>query len=271
MMIGRCLAILCTAFVVLGVVYVSYQGRKVAPVSLDQNTRTPSPADQPISAPQLIFPSPGGTIVGPLVIRGYVPKSWTFEGQFRMQLLDSKRNIILDDRVPVEWDSENSKNTLYFVESYNFHTNAGSGFLILRNDNPSGLPENEKSTEIKVKFSPPPVNTVYLYQFDLEEDKRICDCTACQVTLPIPVTLGNTASPIKDTLNLLAGRMHPDFYVKSLNLKNGVLSVEFPHISGFTTGGSCAQMVNMLEVKKTALQFSEVKQVQILPRSMFQP
>jgi hypothetical protein len=188
-----------------------------------------------------------------------------------MQLLDNRRRIILADRVPVEWDNENTKDTLYFVESFNYHTSAESGFLVLLNDNPSGLPENEKKLEIPIYFATSPPDTVYLFLYDSAEDRKICDCVACQVVLPVPVTIGRTSTPIKETLNILARRMHPDFYVKSINLKAGVLTVEFPVIAGFTEGGSCKQGINASQIVKTARQFSEVKSVRFLPEFMFQP
>lgn len=225
----------------------------------------------PTNQPVVISPKSGDTITGPLVIKGYIPKSWTFEGQFQMKLLDSQRRIIIQDRVPVEWDNENKKDTLYFVESYNYHTSATSGFLVLENDNPSGLPEKQKNIEILVNFSKPPPDTVYLFLYNPEEDKKICDCVACQVVLPEPVKIAHTETPIKDTLNLLAKKMHPDFYVKSLNLKNNILTIEFPVIDSFTSGGSCIQGINLLQVVKTAKQFPEVKFGKVIPDEIFQP
>ena len=218
--------------------------------------------------PILLSPQPGETLVGPLVIKGYVPKSWVFEGQFQMKLLDNKRRLIVQGRVPVEWDGDNKKDPLYFVESYNYRTSAESGFLVLGNDNPSGLPENQKSYEIAVKFATPSPGTVYLFNLgsgDPEIDNQ------CQIVLPRAVNIGASQTPVKDTLNRLAKSMHTDFYVKSVNLKNGLLTIEFPPIPGFTTGGSCAQGLNFLKVTKTALQFPEVRQVRIIPDSIFQP
>lgn len=248
-----------------------------APVTFD----TPSP-----SIPILMMPKPNETITGPLVIKGFVSKSWTFEGQFLVRLLDANRRTILQDRVPVEWDNENQKDTLYFVESYNYHTTAKSGFLVLENDNPSGLSENQKSFEIPVKFSPPPPGTVYLFFYHPEEDKKISDLVACQVHLPVTRYLGQSKTPIKDTIELLlkgptadeikAGYAsefpaHPDFYLKSLNLKNGVLTMEFPNVGGFTEGGSCAMGIRVGQITKTVLQFPEVKSFKYTPESLWQP
>ena len=131
--------------------------------------------------------------------------------------------------------------------------------------------KKQKNIEILVNFSKPPPDTVYLFLYNPEEDKKICDCVACQVVLPEPVKIAHTETPIKDTLNLLAKKMHPDFYVKSLNLKDGVLALEFPFVSGISEGGSCQQGIYSLQVSKTALQFPEVKSVKFVPYSIFQP
>jgi hypothetical protein len=221
-----------------------------------------------VDQPKLITPQSGDTITGPLVIKGYIPKSWVFEGQFQMRLLDADRQPIPTDStsVPVDWN-QNSE-SLYFVQTYNFHTSSPSGFLILENDNPSGLPQNKKSIEVPINFSLPPTGTVYL--FDQFTGNSQVDAS-CQVVLPRAFNLGLSKTPIKDTLSLLAKSMHPDFYIKSLNLKNGLLTIEFPNVPGFTTGGSCAQNVNRLKVEKTALQFPEVKEIKIIPDSIFQP
>lgn len=220
--------------------------------------------------PQLLTPKAGDTLVGPLVIKGYVPKSWTFEGQFRMQLLDSSRRIIIEDRVPVEWDSENRKETLYFVESYNYHTQAKSGFLILQNDNPSGLPENEKSVEVSVSFSQTSPGTAYV--FDLLSENAPID-SQCQVVLPRIVDIGTTKTPIRDTLNLIWMFQDPmsGLTIKSVNLKGSTLYVEIPEVPGTTSGGACQQGINRLMLEKTALQFPQVKQVKFIPDNLFQP
>ena len=248
-------------------------------------TTTPTPA-YITSAPTLLSPQPGSTIIGPLVIKGYIPKSWTFEGQFRVKLLDDKKQLILQDRVPVEWDNENTKDTLYFVESYNYHTTAKSGFLILENDNPSGLPENQKSMETPINFATSPSGTVYLFYANIFEDSKICDCVACQVVLPVARRLGISQTPIRDTLELLlrgeitteekkAGFSsefpHPGFSVKSLNLKNGILTIEFIDLNGFSGGGSCRTGWLAAQITSTMKQFSDVKLVRYLPDSIFQP
>lgn len=263
------IGIILVLTVIAGGYFLIFQTPPTPPViSTPTAISTPSISS---NQPTLTSPQPESIITGPLVIRGYVPKNWTFEGQFRMKLLDDKRKLIIQDRVPVEWDAENQKDALYFVESYNYHTTSKSGYLVLENDNPSGLPENHKSTETPIYFNSPPQGTVYLFLYSPEEDIKISTSVACQVVLPEPVIIGLSKTPIKDTLNLLAKKMHPDFFVKSLNLKNGTLTIEFPDIYGFTTGGSCAQGINSAEVVKTALQFPGVKQVKITPDSIFQP
>lgn len=96
------------------------------------------------------------TATGPLVIKGTVDSGWMFEGTMPVLLLDSSRNEIASgsatETTPGSWQSGNPVN---FSVSFTFTTEATSGFLVFKNDNPSGLPENQKTFELPVKFARP--------------------------------------------------------------------------------------------------------------------
>ncbi len=112
---------------------------------------TPSPVD--LNQPFLQNLSSGSTVTSPLTLKGYVPANWVFEGQFQLFLLDSRRREILHAPVHVEADPSHQKSVLSFDQTFNFSASDKSGFLVLRNDNPSGLPQNQKSLEIPVQLS----------------------------------------------------------------------------------------------------------------------
>lgn len=231
------------------------------------------PAQVRTDQPVLLEPVSGSTIIGPLVVRGYVPKSWTFEGQFRIKVLDGARRLVFSDSVPVEVDDSSNNKTLYFVESYNIHTDSQVGYIVLLNDNPSGLEENSRQIEIPVNFSLPKTKQYYIYIWDKKEDTLMGGGQPlCRVVLPEKIVLDNSTTPITDIINSLSLRIHPDFYLKGVNLDSkGILTLEFPVIPGLTSGGSCAQNIHRLEISKTAGQFSQVKQVRFLPPEIFQP
>lgn len=99
------------------------------------------------------FPRPNEIISSPLIIKGEARGAWFFEASFPIFLTDwdgkiiaqgiatTKSNWMTEDFVPFEA-------TLDFSVDKNAYSNKGS--LILKKDNPSGLPENDDALEIPV-------------------------------------------------------------------------------------------------------------------------
>lgn len=112
------------------------------------STSTPDPQNPSVTSPQ-----PNTQVTSPLVVTGTVPPGWMFEGSFPITVVDAARNPIVTttahEVTPGSWQSGNP---VPFTATLTFTTTASSGFLILENDNPSGLPANAKSYEIPVTF-----------------------------------------------------------------------------------------------------------------------
>lgn len=106
-----------------------------------------------VTAPAITSPLSGSKVVSPLVVKGKVPSGWMFEGQLPIKLLDSNRKEIAasvgKETTPGSWQGEAPVD---FEGTITFTTSAKSGFLVVGADNPSGLPENNKSFEIPVSF-----------------------------------------------------------------------------------------------------------------------
>ncbi len=98
-------------------------------------------------------PTKNFTISSPLVITGNARGTWYFEASFPVELKDASGKTIAQHYAEAQsdWMTENFvpfKSTLTFPKQP-----AGSkGTLILHKDNPSGLPENDRSLEIPVVF-----------------------------------------------------------------------------------------------------------------------
>jgi hypothetical protein len=98
-------------------------------------------------------PEPNKEINSPLTVIGSAKGSWFFEGSFPAMLADWDGRIIAETqaRAQEEWMTDgfvSFRAELEFdkPELYN------NGTLILQKANPSGLPENDESVEIPVKF-----------------------------------------------------------------------------------------------------------------------
>ncbi len=102
---------------------------------------------------RVISPRPNEAVQSPLTITGEARGSWFFEASFPVVLTDWDGKIIAQGNANAtgDWmttDFVPFKATLTFVAGASTYSNKGT--LILKKDNPSGLPENDNSLEIPV-------------------------------------------------------------------------------------------------------------------------
>ena len=128
------------------------------------------PSEPPVSAPvelttersdviRLETPRTGETVRSPLTIRGEAHGTWFFEASFPVTIVDWDGRIIGEGiaRATGDWMTEEFvpfEATLTFAadpEAY-----SGRGAIILKKDNPSGLPANDDSVEIPVTLASAP-------------------------------------------------------------------------------------------------------------------
>jgi len=105
---------------------------------------------------RLTTPQPNQTITSPLTITGQARGYWYFEASFPVFLVDwdgkiiaqgiatAKDNWMTEEFVPFEAKLE-------FVADKNAYSNRGA--LILKKDNPSGLPEHDDALEVPILFA----------------------------------------------------------------------------------------------------------------------
>lgn len=92
-------------------------------------------------------------ISSPIEITGKVPAGWMFEGSFPIYILDHDKKVIAQSYgEPIEGENWMSDNPVEFNATLTFKTSETSGFVRLAKDNPSGLPENDASYDIPIKF-----------------------------------------------------------------------------------------------------------------------
>ncbi len=100
-------------------------------------------------------PRPNQVIESPLLIEGEARGYWFFEGDFPVVLTNWDGLIIAEGYATAEgeWMTENfvkfKAKIEYDQEKIGLYNN---GSLILKKDNPSGLPENDDALEIPIKF-----------------------------------------------------------------------------------------------------------------------
>ena len=105
-------------------------------------------------------PVTGSVITSPLQIEGEARGNWFFEASFPVSLVNWDGVIIAEGVAEAqgEWMTEDFvpfKVNLEFTNPYNVGDPdfMKSGTLILRKDNPSGLPEHDDALEIPIRFA----------------------------------------------------------------------------------------------------------------------
>lgn len=109
----------------------------------------------PPSLPPIIIYSPdlSQIIESPLLLKGQIDSSWVFEGSFPIEIIDNQNNLIFKGVASAPNWTNGSGALVDFTATIKFSTAAPSGFLKIKNDNPSGLPENDKSYIIPIIFT----------------------------------------------------------------------------------------------------------------------
>jgi spore germination protein GerM len=126
---------------------------------------------------------------------------------------------------------------------------------------------------------------LYFYNPALDQGVGGVQCTKAglvEVTRLIP----KTETPLQDSIRLLlegkitdeekAQGVTTEFplsgvSLKSVNLKEGVATLEFIDPQNRTGGGSCRVAILWAQIEATAKQFSTVKEVRFIPEELFQP
>jgi len=98
-------------------------------------------------------PRPGGTIDPSTVIQGEARGTWFFEGDFPVVIEDADGNVLHQTYATAQddWMTEDFVQSTASLEKADFG-DAEAGTLVLKRDNPSGLPENDDELRVPVKF-----------------------------------------------------------------------------------------------------------------------
>ena len=98
-------------------------------------------------------PATNAVISSPLNVSGEVPGSWSFEASFGVRLIDAQGTLLDESPANLQGDWM-TDNPVPFTSTMEFGTPVTkTGTLVLLNANPSGLPENEDTVVIPVRFT----------------------------------------------------------------------------------------------------------------------
>ncbi|PIP87015.1 hypothetical protein COW81_02430 [Candidatus Campbellbacteria bacterium CG22_combo_CG10-13_8_21_14_all_36_13] len=139
-------------------------GTPIQTDSQDIATTTPSNPKDKSDLIVLTYPLPEATVSSPLIITGQARGYWFFEATFPVILTDWDGLIIAEGYAEAildpndetsTWMTEDFvpfKATLEYTVAPETLNVSNRGSLILRKDNPSGLPENDDALEITIYY-----------------------------------------------------------------------------------------------------------------------
>ena len=94
----------------------------------------------------------GERIVSPLTLSGSARGNWYFEASFPILLLDNKGNTITESHATAKADWMTDAFVPFNATLTWASTTATSGVIVLKRDNPSGLPEHDAQIRIPIAF-----------------------------------------------------------------------------------------------------------------------
>ncbi len=236
------------------------------------------------------LPTTNQVVKSPLLIKGEARGTWYFEASFPVQIVDANGNILGSAiaQAQSDWMTENF---VPFNAMITFSTPpTENGMLILKKDNPSGLPEHDDELRIPIRFdlSSASQRVVKLYYYNSSKDKDASGNIMCSrnglesVERSIPIT----QTPIQDAIKLLlkgeltaqerAQGIATEYPLSGVELEGaslneGVLALAFADPQNKTEGGSCRVGILWFQIEETVKQFPEVSSVRFLPEELFQP
>ncbi len=125
----------------------------------------PEPAPQPVSEDPVYGPAHkmdlitvdklvlGAEVASPLTVTGKARGSWYFEASFPVQLLDANGKLVANGAAQAQGDWMTTNFVPYKITLTFEPPATATGTLVLKKDNPSGLPQNEDEMRLPVRFA----------------------------------------------------------------------------------------------------------------------
>ena len=149
----KLLALLVVVAIVGGFTAYFLQQQKITKVSSNKQVTEDTGNSASLQSEIVVAnPTPNQKIESPLSLSGKARGNWYFEGSFTAELFDSSNKSLGTVVVSAngEWMTEDF---VPFTGELKFEKPTTSkGKLVIKKDNPSGLPENDKSLIIPVTF-----------------------------------------------------------------------------------------------------------------------
>lgn len=217
-------------------------------------------------------PRPDQTIASPLTVRGKARGGWFFEASFPVELVDSQNNRLGQSFVQAQSDWMTA-DFVSFLGQLNYEAAATtSGRLILSKDNPSGLPQFDKSFIVPVIINPSQTIILKAFFNNNNLDPRITCVKVFAVERRLPKTVAVARAALEELLKGPTAEEQAQGYftninsgvkIQKLTIEQGIAEVDFDEQLQFQAGGSCRVGAIRAQISETLKQFATVKNVVI--------
>ncbi|MGB7957361.1 MAG: Gmad2 immunoglobulin-like domain-containing protein [Minisyncoccia bacterium] len=138
-------------FVLLGILAFVNPPQKTA--TTVSTPATPGYPTSPNGHVQIFNPVPGQTIISPETVSGSVTGGgWFFEATFSVRVVDADGTVLGEGQAQAQSDWT-STGTVLFMGAIPFSvSHSATGTIVFSKDNPSGLPQDEESFSVPIKF-----------------------------------------------------------------------------------------------------------------------
>lgn len=224
-----------------------------------------------INTPSLVITAPTGhePVTSPLHIAGLATGSWYFEATFPVTITDAEHRSLGQHYVTAteDWMSES---LVPFTTELEFaKPKTKTGYLVFKNANPSGLPENERAFEMPLTFEADTIPVKVFFNNSKLDPAFLCDKVFPTVrTIPWTAGIGHAAITelLKGPTEVEKGmdyftNISPNVRINSLTVESGVAKIDLSEELDRNIGGSCRVIAIRAQITETLKQFPTVQQV----------
>lgn len=218
----------------------------------------------------VVMPRPNDEISSPVEVSGMVKGTWFFEGSFPIHVYDESGAIIGTGLAGTKEDWMTEDMIPFFSQILFENPGNGSGWIRLKKDNPSGLPEHDASEDILVRFVPDPAHVkVFFQKYGTDSSMNACTDVYESVRI-IEKTDGIARAAIEELLKGVNGietdmgffsNIPEGVVLRDIKIENGTAYVDFN--DALNVGGSCRGAAIRAQIEKTLTQFPTVSDVVI--------
>ena len=229
----------------------------------------PLPDDQ--NMVRITAPKPNSLVSSPVTVTGEARGTWFFEASFPIEITDANGKVIGNGfaQAQGEWMTEDF---VPFIATITFDDpTTETGGIILKKDNPSGLPEYDQSLRLPVVFSIDDRTKFSIFLGSSTLDPNIMDCSIVYpVMRSVPKTQGVARAALEQLIagptleERVAGfftSINTRTIIQKLTIENGIARVDFNDQIEYQVGGSCRVTAIRSQIIQTLKQFPTVKDI----------